>query len=222
MEMENNEDELRSIDHDLVEDGIEMRAQLLDEFLAERLEDFKVGLVKLRQKTVSRQAVAEVFGRLLVKAAKDMVDDERQHKLKTNWNRAEEEQEVCRRTAALGRDYYLASPAERTAVTAKCLSYFSRLPMPLEELAYEERAVRSPSWDKDVPIEDRRIYVRLEKGFPRLSPAAHYGNLSPDAYNGSQFPRRAAEPQRAGPEQTPPRTPARKRFAEIRRSKSRR
>lgn len=209
MGVENNDQELRIIDHALLEDSLDKRAELLDQFLAERLKVYVSQVQTARQ--VSREAHAQEFGQSLVTATKDMLNDERAHKLRTNWNRPQEERKLCFRTAMLGKEYYLASKSERRGIVVKCLKFFTHLPMPLEEMAFEELAIHGKHWKPDMPLEERRIWLKIEKGGYLLKSGTE---------SGPWFPPRVELPPAAEPEQNP-RTPARKRFAEIRRSKSR-
>jgi hypothetical protein len=120
----------------LIEEGSEKRAQLLDQFISQHLQAYLAAVPSNQFQAADKAELARGFGKLLAKITSDMLSYERAHKVETNWNGPEEEQEVCRLTSQMGRDYYLAPEATRRGVASKYVDMFSGLPMPLEELAF--------------------------------------------------------------------------------------
>lgn len=163
MQPDDNSQELRIIDRQVLELGSEDRARRLDHFLDQHLNAYLASLPSNQFQGPDEAALARGFGELLAKITKDMLSYERAHKIDTNWNRIEEEQEVCRLTAELGEQYYSASETARRGVASKYVDMFSHLPMPLEELALEEEAVHGKEWRKDMSIEDRRAWIKISK-----------------------------------------------------------
>jgi hypothetical protein len=147
----------------LIEEGSEKRAQLLDQFISQHLQAYLAAVPSNQFQAADKAELARGFGKLLAKITSDMLSYERAHKVETNWNGPEEEQEVCRLTSQMGRDYYLAPEATRRGVASKYVDMFSDLPMPLEELALEEEAVQGKGWREDMPIEERRAWIKISK-----------------------------------------------------------
>ena len=225
----------RMIDAEIVEAGLDKRAKYLDDYLNERRSAFDAAIAA--DANLPKNQRARQFGDLLASDSRDLLAYERQHAIHTNWNDPQEEENMCRRTTELGEAYYrAASEAERLAVVAQCLAGFINIPMVAEEMAEEERSIRGHGWEH-TPIEQRRVWAKVWKslrrlpstkaapGFPRRPvPEHHLGLTTPEvARRNSEVEKNSTimPLQRSESERTPPRTPARKRFAEIRRSKSR-
>ena len=232
----NNEALPRIIDAEILEAGLDKRSKYLDDYLNERRSTFDVAIAA--GANLPKNQRARQFGDLLAKDSRDLLAYERQHAIHTNWNDPQEEENMCRRTTELGQAYYLASSAaERLAVVAECLAAFTHVPMVVEEMAEEERSIRGHGWE-DTPIEERRVWAKVWKslrrlpstkaapGFPRRPiPEHHLGLATAEVArrNSKKEKNSSTTPQQSSQsEQNPPRTPARKRFAEIRRVKSRR
>lgn len=163
MESLNNTQNLRIIDRQILELSLEDRAQRLDQFLAQQIKIY-IGMSSDGQiQVANKEKLAEGFGEMLVKITAGMLKEEREHKIETNWNNPEEEREICRVTAEMAREYYSAPQSGRAATLARYIAIFTNLPMPLEELALEAAAVHAEGWENDMPLEERRIWLKLSK-----------------------------------------------------------
>jgi hypothetical protein len=172
---------LRMIDEEILRAGMERRVKYLDDYLSDRLTKFEDDVASdnlLRNLPKAQQA--RRFGELLASEIKDYLAFERQHKINTNWNTPQEEEEHCRRTAELGESYYRStSKPERKRRVADCLNSFTYLPMVVEEMAEEEWSIRDPRW-KDTPLEERRIWGKVSKGNRRMSLEGAALDFEPD------------------------------------------
>lgn len=216
----------RLLDLELVTEDIEKRIDYLEDYLNARLSSFDAGITEPNSTpSLSMQQRARRFGELLVSDSRGLLAFDRGYSITTNWNTPEEEEEMCRLTAELGEAYYRArSKAGRRAAIAHAVAFFTYLPMVLEEIAEEERSVRSPGWN-DTPIEKRRMWGKAMKNLRQLPSKVDprflrrpFGNL---AINHSGEESKTNAQGMSAPPQNVSTTPARKRFAEIRRSKSR-
>lgn len=140
---------------------------MLDQFMRELLNEFLATSGNNLQGTDPKRFALQ-FSDSLVDMTRIFLEDERRCKLDINWNHPDEEQELLRRTGALGDEYYLAPQGERRSVIKNHLAYFAHLPMLLEEIALEKRVMQlmmaSEQW-KDTPIETRRMFIKVSKTF---------------------------------------------------------
>lgn len=157
-----NDNRLRKIDEFLLDLGLVKRARRLGDFLDQYLKDFEAEIVQSSESPNEEQGDrATQFGQALVRATKDYLADERGYKLNTNWNCPQEEEEICRRIADLGKAYYLGPKDRRDEVVQECLGSFTHLPMPIEELADEERLFGKHATRKNP--QDLRPWYKIEK-----------------------------------------------------------
>lgn len=172
---------LRMIDEEILRVGMERRVKYLDDYLSERMKKFEGDVASDNLlRNLPKEQQARRFGELLASETQHYLAFERKHKINTNWNTPQEEEEHCRRTAELAESYYLStSRPERKRRIADCLNSFSHLPMVVEEMAEEEWSIRDPRW-KDTPLEERRIWGKVSKGNRRMSLEGAALDFEPD------------------------------------------
>jgi hypothetical protein len=173
---------LRMIDEELLRAGRERRVKCLSDYLDERLKKFDADVASDNLlRNLPKQQQARRFGELLASEIKNYLAFERQHKINTNWNTPQEEEEHCRRTAELAESYYLStSKPARKRLIADCLNSFSHLPMVLEEMADEEFSIKNEEEWKDTPFEARRGWIKACKGSRRMSLEGAALDFEPD------------------------------------------